>query len=114
MIGESTQLDTILLSDSRSVGDPVKIFQPMIPPITACDVETGSLIFVIAVTEIPTARATEKLPASALIEPSSLIVFVVPAPLITEPSTTKSPPMIAAVRNFTIFETTAVPNTFTA
>ena len=98
----------------KSVGDPVKKFQPIIPPMTACDVETGSCAFVMKVTARPTANATEKLPARAFTEPSSFIVFVVHPPLITEPSITKIPAMMAAVLNLTIFETTAVPKTFTA
>jgi len=63
---------------------------------------------------MPTAKATEKLPAIAFIEPRSVKVFVVPAPLITEPSITNIPDIIAAVLNLTILDTTAVPKTFTA
>ena len=54
------------------------------------------------------------LPAIAFIEPRSVNVFVVPAPLIIEPRITNIPEIKAAVLNFTILETTAVPNTFTA
>ena len=73
-----------------------------------------SFALVINVTDIPTAKATEKLPAIAFMEPRSVNVFVVPAPLIIEPRITNIPEIMAAVLNLTILETTAVPNTFTA
>ena len=74
--GLITQLINILKSEDKSVGVPVNKFQPIIAPITACEVETGSLAFVIQVIEIPTARATVKLPAIAFIPPRLFNVSV--------------------------------------
>jgi len=112
--GLTTQLESIFINEFISIGEPVKIFHPIIAPTTACEVETGSLALVIQVIEIATARATVKLPAMALTPPRSVKVLVVPAPLIKDPSTTKTPLIKAAVLNFIILEVTAVPNNETA
>ena len=93
-IGPTTQVVTILESEMVSVGDPVNMFQPMMPPTTAWEVDTGSFSFVIQATVRPTARATVKHPAMALTAPSVFSVRVVPAPLKTAPSTTKMPATI--------------------
>jgi len=114
IIGLTIQLSKILVKELMSVGEPVKIFHPIIAPTTACEVDTGKLARVIQVIEIATAKATVKLPAIALIPPRLVRVFVVPAPLINEPSTTNIPPIIAAVLNFIILDVTAVPKSETA
>jgi len=67
--GEMNQVATILESTPRSVGEPVKRFQPTIAPTIACEVATGILARVIQAMVSPAASATVKEPAMALTAP---------------------------------------------
>ena len=68
--GHRNHVDTIFCSVPISVGAPVKIFQPIIAPTIACEVETGIFARVIQKTVKPADRATINAPAIAFTEPS--------------------------------------------
>ncbi len=107
--------DTSCPSVFRSVGRPVKRFHPTIAPTIAWVIDTGSPLFVSRrTTASAAASATMNAPAGASIAPSRPSVFDVPCAPATAPMTTKTLPTSAAVRNFSIFVPTAVPNRFAA
>ena len=112
--GQTTHVVTILVKADVSVALPANIFQPMMAPTTAWDVDTGSFILVIQNTVNAAANATVKEPAIASTAPSLPRVWEAPAPLITAPIITKIDPTIAAVVKRSIFVPTAVPNIFAA
>ena len=112
--GQTTQVDKILYREERSVYESLNRFHPMIEPMIAWLVETGSPNFVIQYTVNPAARAAINEPPRAFTAPSLPNVREVPVPLIIAPRITKIPQISAAVVNRTIRLPTAVPKTFAA
>ena len=85
--GHITQVLRILVSVAASVGLDENIFQPIIAPTIACDVETGKPDFVIVYTAIAADSAVINAPGKAEIAPSLPSVWDVPAPEINAPKT---------------------------
>ena len=94
--------------------NPEKIFQPIMAPTIACDVETGNFKLVMRKTVTPAEKATVNAQGRALIEPSLPSVCEDPEPLITAPEIIKIESITAAVLKRTIFVVTAVPKIFAA
>ena len=101
--------EIISASDLISVGEEVKIFQPTIEPIIACETETTSPLFIRRKTVSAAAKETVKEPAIAFTSPSEPSVWVAPYPLIRAPSITNREEIITAVVYFRSFVLVAVP-----
>ena len=113
-IGETIQVNRILVSARVSVTASLNRFQPMIAPTIAWLVDTGNPERVMPYTVTAAANAAMNDPAIASIEPSLPSVSAAPAPLITAPSITNTPHTTAAVPKLTMRVPTAVPNTLAA
>ena len=76
--GQSTHVEQIFVKTDMSVGLEQYIFQPIIPPTIACEVETAIPIFAIQYTVIAADNATINAPPNALTEPNAPKVSVPP------------------------------------
>ena len=111
--GLTSQDERSVVSAVRSVGRPVKRFQPTIAPTIDWEMETGRPILVRSSTMArPAASATTKAPAGASMAPRRPRVTLVPWAPAMAPITTKTAATPAAVRKRTIFVPTAVPKMF--